>query len=159
MGRSAAGVKGVRFKGDTDHVVDMAVADDEAMLLTVSENGYGQRTRISEYPRKGRGGQGVVNMKGLDRNGEVVMVRVTHGGDDLILISQSGKVVRTSVDEVRLVGRGAKGVRVMSLNEGDTVVSGVLVNEEEEEGEAKGSRRAPRARRPVEPRNAGGLPA
>lgn len=137
MGRSAAGVIAIRFKRPDDRVVDMAVADDEAMLISVTAKGYGQRTRISEYPRKGRGGQGVVNIRGRERNGPVVMVRVTRGGDDLILISQHGKVVRIPADEVRLVGRGGKGVRVMSLAADDEVVAGVLLSPDEEEGTEK----------------------
>jgi DNA gyrase subunit A len=135
MGRTAAGVIAVKFKKEGDHAVDMQVADDEAMQLTVCERGYGLRTRVADYPRKRRGGMGVVNVRGLERNGPVVMARLTTGGDDLILISEQGKIVRMPSDEVRLIGRGGQGVRVMSLNEGDRVVAGVLVPRDEEQVE------------------------
>ena len=132
MGRTAAGVIAVKFKKEGDHVVDMQVADDEAMQLTVCALGYGLRTRVADYPRKRRGGMGVVNVRGLERNGPVVMARFTKGGDDLILISEQGKIVRMPSEEVRLIGRGGQGVRVMGLNEGDRVVAGVLVPQDEQ---------------------------
>ena len=132
MGRGAAGVIAVKFKKDGDHVVDAAVADDQGMLLTVCARGYGQRVPVSDYPRKHRGGLGVVNIRGLERNGEVVVARITYEGDDLILISQAGKVVRIPADQVRCIRRGGKGVRVMSLAEGDRVVAGVMLHAQEE---------------------------
>src|SRR5690606_24908143 len=127
---SATGVIAVKFKAqkEGDHVVDMAVADDSAMLLSVCANGYGLRSRIAEYPVKGRGGLGVVNVRGLERNGDVVMVRVVREGDDVILISEQGMIVRIPVAEVRLIGRGGQGVRLMRLKEGDRVVAGVVVS-------------------------------
>jgi DNA gyrase subunit A len=139
MGRSAAGVIAVKFKTAGDHVVDAAVADDDAMLLTVCANGYGQRVQIGDYPRKNRGGMGVVNIRGLDRNGDVVIARVNRDGDHLILISQSGKVVRIPSNQVRCIGRGGKGVRVMTMGAGDEVVAGVLLDADEESSELAAS--------------------
>jgi DNA gyrase subunit A len=127
MGRAAAGVIAVKFKREGDHVVDLVVHDDEAMLLTVAENGYGMRTRMGDYPVKGRGGLGVVNMKGLARNGAVVLTRAIHDGDDVILITEGGMIVRSPGDSIRLVSRGSQGVRVMSLKEGDRLVAGVVL--------------------------------
>ncbi|NRA97035.1 MAG: DNA gyrase subunit A [Planctomycetes bacterium] len=132
MGRSAAGVIAVKFKKKGDHVVDLVVAEDEAMLLSVCENGYGMRTRMADYPKKNRGGMGVVNVKGLARNGEVVLVRRIEDGDDVILMSEGGTIIRTPGDEIRLVGRGAAGVRVMRLKNADKVASAVVVKPEEE---------------------------
>lgn len=137
MGRTAAGVIAVKFKKVGDHVVDMVVADDDSMLLTVCENGYGMRTRIADYPTKGRGGMGVVNIKGLERNGEVVLARRIEGGEDVILMSEGGTLIRTSSDEIRLVGRGSQGVRVMRLKAGDKVASGVVVAADEIDPDAE----------------------
>jgi len=133
MGRSAAGVIAVKFKKEGDHVVDMVVADDDAMLLTVCTNGYGMRSRIADYPSKGRGGMGVVNIKGLKRNGDVVLVRRIEEGEDVILMSEGGTLIRTGGDDIRLVGRGSQGVRVMRLKADDRVASGVVV--EADDGE------------------------
>ena len=129
MGRSAVGVIAVRFKEakEGDRVVDMAVADDSAELLSVSAGGYATRVAISEYPCKGRGGQGVINMGMLDRNGEVVAVSVVRKGDELILISGGGIINRMTLDDVRTIGRGGGGVRVKKLQEGDRVASGVVL--------------------------------
>ncbi|MAG57151.1 MAG: DNA gyrase subunit A [Planctomycetes bacterium] len=140
MGRGAAGVIALKFKKPGDHVVDMVVAEDDGMLLTVCANGYGMRTRMSDYPTKGRGGLGVVNIKGLDRNGDVVLVRALEEGEHVILMSEGGTIMRTPADEIRLVGRGSQGVRVMRLKADDRVASGVVVQPEEEEleGELEG---------------------
>jgi DNA gyrase subunit A len=127
MGRGAAGVIAVKFKKEKDHVVDLVVDSEDAMLLTVSENGYGMRTRLSDYPVKGRGGLGVVNMKGLSRNGSVVLARAVHDGEDVILITEGGMIVRSPGDSIRLVGRGSQGVRVMRLKDGDRLVAGVVL--------------------------------
>lgn len=127
MGRAATGVIAVKFKNPEDRVVDLVVAGSDAMLLTVSEHGYGMRTRMDDYPVKGRGGMGVVNMKGLARNGRVVLARAIQAGDDVILITEAGMIVRTPGESIRLVGRGSKGVRVMRLREGDRLVAGVVL--------------------------------
>ncbi len=129
MGRGAVGVIAVRFKEakEGDHVVDMAVAEDTAELLSVSAGGYATRVPISEYPQKGRGGQGVINMGMLERNGEVVAVSVVRKGDELILISGGGIINRMALDDVRTIGRGGGGVRVKKLQEGDRVASGVVL--------------------------------
>ena len=127
MGRTAAGVIAVKFKKDEDRVVDLVVASEDGMLLTVSGNGYGMRTRMEDYPVKGRGGFGVVNMKGLERNGHVVLARAIEEGEDVILITEGGMIVRSPGDSIRLVGRGSRGVRVMRLKKGDRLVSGVVL--------------------------------
>jgi DNA gyrase subunit A len=132
MGRPAAGVIGVKFKRDGDQVVDVAVANDQATLLTVCANGYGKRSPMPEYPVHGRGGQGVVNVKGLERNGDVVAAKRCSGDEDLIMISEQGMVVRTPARDVREIGRSSMGVRVMTLNENDRVVEAILVEPLEE---------------------------
>jgi DNA gyrase subunit A len=138
MGRPAAGVIGIKFKNEGDRVVDVAIADDQATLLTVCANGWGKRSPIGEYPVHGRGGQGVVNVKGLERNGEVVAAKLCKGDEDLIMISGQGMVVRTPAADVREIGRASMGVRVMTLNEGDAVVEATLVQQLEETTAAEG---------------------
>ena len=138
MGRSATGVIAVRFKEakEGDHVVDMAVADDSAELLSISAIGFGTRVPVAEYPLKGRGGQGVINMRMEDeRNSEVVLVGTVREGDELILISERGKTIRMSVSDVRRIGRGGAGVRVMKPAEGDRVASGVVLSASVDVGE------------------------
>lgn len=130
MGRGAAGVIAVKFKTEGDHVVDLVVAKDDAMLLNICSFGYGMRTRMSEYPTKGRGGMGVVNIKGLERNGDVVVSKAIEEGDDVIMMTESGMIVRIPSDDIRLVGRGSQGVRVMRLKEGDRVTSAVVIGPE-----------------------------
>jgi DNA gyrase subunit A len=143
MGRPAAGVIGVKFKHEGDHVVDVAIANDQATLLTVCAQGYGKRSPIVEYPVHGRGGQGVVNVKGLDRNGDVVAAKLCKGDEDLIMISEQGMVVRTPASDVREIGRASMGVRVMTLNEADSVVEAILVEPLEEAAEPAPGAAAP----------------
>jgi DNA gyrase subunit A len=133
MGRNAAGVIAVKFKREGDHVVDLLVADDTGMLLTVCANGFGMRTRMADYPRKRRGGMGVVNVKGLKRNGEVVLVRAITEGEHVILMSEQGTIIRMASDDIRLVGRGSQGVRLMRMSEGDRVAAGVVFTPGEDE--------------------------
>jgi len=130
MGRTASGVIGISFKFDGDEVVDADVADDTAALLTVCANGYGKRSLCSEYPQKGRGTQGTQNVssEGIERNGNVVAARVCRGDEDLIMISVNGMTVRTTTAEVREIGRGGMGVRVMSLASDDRIGAAVLVD-------------------------------
>ena len=99
MGRTARGVRGIRL-GAGQRMVSLMVADDDKQVLTVSENGYGKRTKSSDFPLRGRGGQGVIGIQASDRNGAVVgSVQVTDA-DEIMLISSKGTMVRTRVDEV-----------------------------------------------------------
>src|SRR4029079_16278707 len=98
---------------------------------------------MKEYPIHGRGGQGVVNVKGLDRNGDVVAAKFSKGDEDLSIISEQGMVVRTPTAEVREIGRASMGDRVMGLNESDKVVEAIVVAQLEEATEAEGPPSAP----------------
>ena len=129
MGRSAAGVKGVKL-GEENRVVALCRADDEQQLLTICANGYGKRTPMREYlvqmedgstRAQSRGGKGRVDIKVDDRNGPVVAALPVVEDDQVMLITQRGLIVRTSVSEIRQTGRGTKGVRVIRLNDGDTL--------------------------------------
>ncbi|MGB2824354.1 MAG: DNA gyrase subunit A, partial [Phycisphaerae bacterium] len=122
MGRTAAGVRGLRLRGD-DEVIDMAVMDPMATLLTVCENGHGKRTSFEEYRLQGRGGSGIINIRTTKRNGKVVAMKAMRDADELMLITQQGKIVRTGLGDIRVIGRATQGVRVIGLKPGDLLVS------------------------------------
>jgi len=124
MGRNARGVRGINLaKGD--EVIGMAVVDPSATLLTVCEHGYGKRTAFKEYRRQGRGGKGIINIKSTQRNGQVVAMMTVRDGDELMLITQRGQIMRIGVDpkSIRPIGRATQGVRVIRLNGDDTLVA------------------------------------
>jgi DNA gyrase subunit A len=121
--RQSGGVRGMRLAGAGDEVVAMEIVRPGAMLLTVSETGLGKRTEFSEYPRHNRGGQGVLTHNVTARTGKIVAARTVLPGWELILVSQSGIVMRTTVDSIAKVGRSAQGVHVMNPPQGDRVAS------------------------------------
>ena len=122
MGRTATGVRGVAL-ADGDEVIGMEVIDPESTVLTVTANGYGKRTRIEDYRVQRRGGQGIINIKTTARNGQVVGVTQVVDGDDVMLITDAGKVLRCSVDGISTMGRATQGVRVMNLSSDESLVT------------------------------------
>ncbi len=134
MGRSARGVRGIKLREDDDRVVGMAVVPREqpVTLLTVCERGYGKRTPTSDYPTKNRGGKGVITIKTTDRNGKVVGLRIVTDEDDLMLITDGGKLIRMPVDGIPTIGRNTQGVRLIRLEEGEQVVAMERLAEKEE---------------------------
>ncbi|KPJ57776.1 MAG: DNA gyrase subunit A [Planctomycetes bacterium DG_58] len=136
MGRPAAGVRGIKLaKGD--QVVDLVIVSENTTLLTACEHGYGKRTSFDDYPRHRRGGQGVINIKTSRRNGRVVAVRDVHETDDLMMVTASGKIVRTAVASISVIGRSTQGVRLIRLGREDRLVSvASVVKEESVEGES-----------------------
>ena len=122
MGRTAAGVRGIRLHKN-DEVVDMAVVDPTATLLTVCERGYGKRTSFDEYRVQSRGGSGVINIRTTGRNGRVVGVKSVRDSDELMLITEDGMIVRIGIGDIRTIGRATQGVRLVRLAEGDRVVA------------------------------------
>ena len=122
MSRSAHGVKAITLRGD-DSVDSMARERKGASLLTVTENGYGRRTALDEYRMQSRGGLGLTNYKVDAEHGDVCGIKVVDESDDLMFISSDGVIIRTPCDQIRLMGRVAKGVRVMRVNEGQRVVA------------------------------------
>lgn len=121
MGRVACGVRGVRLQ-EGQQVISLIIADAQGEILTTTENGYGKRTPIDEHRITGRGGQGVVAIKTSERNGRVVGAAQVFSGDEVMLISDRGTLVRTRVDEIANVGRNSQGVRLIRLNEGEKLV-------------------------------------
>ena len=118
MGRNARGVKGMQLE-DGQSVIAMLVAEDENQsVLTATENGYGKRTGIAEYTRHGRGTKGMIAIQQSERNGKVVAATLVHADDEIMLITDTGVLVRTRVSEIRELGRATQGVTLISLDEG-----------------------------------------
>lgn len=134
MGRAAHGVRGITL-GRDDAVVDMVVIQPGMSVLTVCENGYGKRTDVDEYRLTRRGGKGVINIKTTDRNGPVVALRAVTDEDSLILITAKGNLMRMPLDELREIGRATQGVRLIRVEEGDTVVAVAKVANEQVDAE------------------------
>ena len=122
MGRTARGVKAVQLTKD-DEVVAADVIDPETTVLTITEKGYGKRTPVEEYPLHHRGGRGVVTIKTSERNGPVVRLLLVREDDELMMIANSGKMLRTRASDVSIIGRNTQGVRIMDLDGEDRVVS------------------------------------
>ncbi len=136
MGRLARGVRGVKLR-EADRVVAMQVLDRDlpTTLLTVCEKGYGKRTPAADYPTKGRGSQGVITIKTNERNGKVIAVHVVHDTDELIIVTDTGRVIRIRVRDIRLQGRNTQGVRLIRLTGDERVVAVEALNEPEREGD------------------------
>ncbi|MFN2643414.1 MAG: DNA gyrase C-terminal beta-propeller domain-containing protein, partial [Burkholderiales bacterium] len=138
MGRQAAGVRGMRL-GEGQRVVCMLAANNESKgVLTATENGYGKRTALGEYPRHGRGGQGVISIQTSERNGKVVGAVLADENDEVMLISTGGVLIRTSVAQIREMGRSTQGVTLIALGEGEKL-AGLERIEERDLGNGNGN--------------------
>ena len=131
MGRTAYGVRGIQLR-EGDEVVAMEVAKPGGTLLTVTQKGYAKQTMLDEYRVQSRGGIGLKNLEVTDKNGKVVGIAQVHENEELLVITQQGKILRTTASEIRTIGRATQGVRVMDLDAEDTVVSIALVEKDEE---------------------------
>ena len=132
MGRVSKGVRGMRLP-EEHRVISMVVPEVDGFLLTVCENGYGKRTTVDEFPTKGRGGKGMIAIQASERNGPLVGACQLFSGDEIMLISDQGTMVRTRGDEVSVVGRNTQGVRIIRLKEGENLVSLARIAEPEED--------------------------
>jgi len=143
MGRDASGVAGMRMRGD-DEVISLNIAQDDSDLLVVTENGYGKRTRVADYPVKGRGGMGVKTIQLTESKGTLAGARVVRDGYQVMLISTGGTVIRMPVDDIKRLGRATQGVIVMRLR-GEERVSSLapVVESDEGEGDAPPPAEAP----------------
>jgi DNA gyrase subunit A len=128
-------VQGMRLRSD-DEVISLNIAHDDADVLVVTENGYGKRTRVSEYPVKGRGGLGVKTVQLTEAKGQLAGSRVVRDGYQVMLISSGGTVIRMAVDDIKRSGRSTQGVIVMRPRPGETVSSLAPVVESEDKGDA-----------------------
>jgi len=135
MGRTARGVRGIKL--GAGHSVNAMIicesSDAESAVLTVTENGFGKRTALSEYNRQGRGGQGVISIQTSDRNGNAVGAILVSDADEAMLITNGGTLVRTKVSEVSVVGRNTLGVKVIGVSEGEHLISVEKVAETEDD--------------------------
>ncbi len=134
MGRAARGVRGIRLRDHDDFVIGMAAVPREvpATLLTVCTRGFGKRTVSTDYPTKNRGGKGVITIKTTERNGKVVGLRLVTDDEDLMLITSSGKLIRMPIDGIPTIGRNTQGVRLIRLEEDESVAAMERMAEKEE---------------------------
>ena len=134
MGRSARGVRGMMLEED-DHIIGMEVVTDTtaSTLVTVTENGYGKRTDLDEYRIQSRGGKGIITIKTSQRNGKVVDIKLVTDDVDLMFITDRGKVLRTSVAALSVIGRNTQGVRLMVLEPEERIVAVAKLAEKDEE--------------------------
>ncbi len=140
MGRAARGVRGMKL-ADEARVISMLVADDESKsVLTATENGYGKRTPLAEYPRYGRGTQGVIAIQTTERNGKVVGAALVDEHDEIMLVSTGGVLIRTAVGQISKMGRATQGVSLISLDPG-TKLAGIekIAETEDENGNGNGA--------------------
>ena len=136
-GRAAVGVRGIRLR-EGDYVVGAARAREGACVLSITEKGYGKRTPVEDYRVTNRGGLGVKNYEITEKTGPVVGIKVVDGSEDLLLVTQSGTLIRTDVDSIRIAGRATQGVIVMRLKEeGDSVIAMALADKEPAETSAE----------------------
>ena len=133
MGRDVGGVRGITLRDD-DKVIGMTLARPDRTILTVCENGFGKRSPIDDYRLIKRGGIGVINIRTTDRNGRVISILDVTDKDEIMMITQSGMTVRSSLRDIRVIGRATQGVRLISLKEDDVLTSVVRIEEEEGEG-------------------------
>jgi DNA gyrase subunit A len=119
-------------KGDL--IIGAEVVEQEGLILSISENGYGKRTPLVDYRLTARGGKGVINMKTTPRIGKVVDVMVVREDTDLMIITKDGKIIRLEAGEIRQAGRSTQGVRLVRMEEGDHVAAATVLPEAEENG-------------------------
>ena len=132
MGRASHGVRSMRLD-EGDVVTDMCVVEEGALVLNISENGYGKRSDPEDYRETNRGGKGVTAMKLTDKTGPMVCQLMVHEDEDIILITDDGTIIRTAASEIRACGRVSQGVRLMRIAEGSRIVGIARVDKEEEE--------------------------
>ena len=136
MGRASRGVRGIKLRPG-DEVVGMVIPTEKASLFTVCENGYGKRTGVDSYRSQTRGGVGLKNIKTSARNGKVVALKAVEVGDDLMLITAGGMIIRTGLDQIRSIGRNTQGVRLIKLKEEDKLVAAEKIAAEDLEGDGE----------------------
>ncbi|WP_062270495.1 DNA gyrase subunit A [Endozoicomonas arenosclerae] len=131
MGRTARGVRGMKLQ-EGQRVISLIIPEDESQILTVSENGFGKRTGVEDFRITGRGGQGVISMQCTDRNGDLIGAIQVKDGEEIMLISDQGTLVRTRVDEISVMSRNTQGVTLIKVQEGEKLVGVAGVDEPEE---------------------------
>ena len=136
MGRTACGVRGIKLADEQRVIAGLIL--EEGMILTATENGFGKRTDPTDYPVQGRGGQGVISIQTSERNGDVIGTVQVEEDHEIMLITSSGTLIRTRVDEVSVVGRNTQGVKLISVGEQEKLVGIERVIDVEEDGDGDG---------------------
>ena len=131
IGRIARGVRGMRLNIE-DYIVGMEVLDHGQTLFAITENGYGKRTSIDEYPIQKRGGKGVITIKTNKRNGRVIAIMLVEEVDDLMLMTDTGKIIRMPIKNISVISRNTQGVKLINIDKDEKVVSSVGIIEKEE---------------------------
>jgi DNA gyrase subunit A len=137
MGRPARGVRAMDL-ADADHLVGMEVVEEQGLILSISELGFGKRTELSEYRLTARGGKGIINMKTTGRTGKVIAIMAVKEDSDLMIITKDGKVIRIEASQIRQAGRSTQGVRLVRTEEGDRVAAACVIPEEAPNGNGNG---------------------
>ena len=137
MSGPACGVRAMDLRKG-DYLVGLAAVEEEGLVLSISENGYGKRTPLSNYRLTGRGCKGVINMKITPKIGKVVEVLPVKESTDVMIITRNGQIIRLDSEQIRETGRSAQGVRVVKMEEGDQVAAACLVPESDDEGDKSG---------------------
>ena len=132
MGRTARGVRGMRIKKD-QKIISLMVANNEKEILCVSENGFGKKTPVDDFPTHNRGGQGVISIKTSDRNGLMVASTLVDNNDGIMLISDKGTMIRTSAEQIPTISRNTQGVKIITPKEGEKILECVRIDPEDEE--------------------------
>ena len=132
MGRQARGVKAIRL-GKEDRVMSMETVEGADTILTVTERGYGKRTKFSEYRHQKRGGSGIINIKITARNGAVLGIAKVSGHDELMITTSKGKIIRIAMSGLAVIGRSTQGVRLMGIEEGEKITGIASIAEKEED--------------------------
>jgi DNA gyrase subunit A len=147
MGRTAYGVRGITLRDD-DQVVAMEVLVPGGTILSVTEQGYGKRTELDEYRVQSRGGIGIINIQTSDRNGKVVGIAQVHDDDELMLITQQGKILRMASQSIRTIGRATQGVKLIDIEGDDRAVSIAKLAEKDDEAIEPSGEPAPESSEP-----------
>ncbi|MCB1827861.1 MAG: DNA gyrase subunit A, partial [Coxiellaceae bacterium] len=135
MGRTARGVRGIKMPAGTK-LISLMIIEEGKTILTATENGYGQRTKVEDYRPIGRGGQGVRAIQATERNGRVIGAKQVGDDDEALLITNAGTMVRIRVKEVSVIGRNTQGVRLIQMGEGEQLVEiEAVLGESDEEQE------------------------
>jgi DNA gyrase subunit A len=138
MGRNTSGVRGMTLDKN-DELVDMVVIKNthESTVLAISENGYGKRSLVDDYREQSRGGKGVITLKVTPKTGKLIALKEVSDNDDLMVITERGKIIRMECQGIRTMGRNTQGVRIMRLDDDGKIAAVTrVVNEDDDEGEA-----------------------
>jgi DNA gyrase subunit A len=136
MGRTARGVRGMKLKKG-EKIISLMIADNTKTVLCVSENGYGKKTNLDDFPSHNRGGQGVISMKTSERNGAMVSSALVNDDAGIMLISDKGTMIRTSVSQIPTLSRNTQGVKVITPKEGEKLIECVTIPDDGEDDDAK----------------------